>query len=79
MRFDACFEGTPSVTCNSLTQERWGQEQTLQQLPYKQGAPFETIILVHEDVFKASGVKHGMRDMGCLLLFRFKGSAFERF
>ncbi|XP_056446631.1 galectin-8 [Gadus chalcogrammus] len=53
MRFNACFEGTPSVTCNSLTQERWGQEQTLQQLPYKQGAPFETIILVHEDVFKS--------------------------
>uniref|UniRef100_A0A8C4Z144 Galectin n=1 Tax=Gadus morhua TaxID=8049 RepID=A0A8C4Z144_GADMO len=54
MRFNACFEGTPSVTCNSLTQERWGQEQTLQQLPYKQGAPFETIILVHEDVFKVA-------------------------
>ncbi|CAL8285883.1 unnamed protein product [Lota lota] len=54
MRFNACFEGTPSVTCNSLTQERWGREQTLHQLPYKQGAPFETIILVHEDVFKVA-------------------------
>ncbi|KAJ3613352.1 hypothetical protein NHX12_019602 [Muraenolepis orangiensis] len=56
LRFDACFEGTPSVTCNSLQQECWGLEQTLQQLPYKRGAPFETIILVHQDVFKAMTV-----------------------
>lgn len=58
LRFNARFEGTPSVTCNSLQQERWSGEQTLHQLPYKQGAPFETIILVHGDVFKASEVMH---------------------
>lgn len=40
------------MVCNSLLQESWGREETLHQLPYKRGAPFETIILVHEDVFK---------------------------
>ncbi|KAG7277334.1 hypothetical protein CRUP_005868 [Coryphaenoides rupestris] len=54
LRFNAHFEGTPRVTCNSLQGERWGREQTLHLLPYKQGAPFETIILVHEDVFKVA-------------------------
>ncbi|XP_019940723.1 galectin-8-like isoform X2 [Paralichthys olivaceus] len=48
-----CFTGPPRVVCNSLLQETWGKEETLHQLPYKRGAPFETIILVHDDVFKA--------------------------
>lgn len=40
--------------CNSLLQESWGEEETLHQLPYKCGAPFEMLILVQEDVFKVS-------------------------
>ncbi|KAK0156123.1 Galectin-8 [Merluccius polli] len=70
LRFNARFEGTPSVTCNSLRQERWDREQTLHQLPYKQGAPFETIILVHEDVFKASDVTHEMWGEGLFAAVR---------
>ncbi|XP_061699557.1 galectin-8-like isoform X2 [Syngnathoides biaculeatus] len=54
LRFSPCFKGSPCVRCNSLLQESWGQEETLQQLPYKRGAPFETIILVHHDAFKVA-------------------------
>ncbi|XP_075963799.1 galectin-8-like isoform X2 [Anarhichas minor] len=54
LHFSPRFKGSPCVVCNSLLQERWGKEQTLHQLPYKRGAPFETIILVHEDVFKVA-------------------------
>ncbi|XP_060919411.1 galectin-8-like isoform X1 [Labrus mixtus] len=50
--FSPRFKGSPCVVCNSLKHESWGKEETLHQLPYKRGAPFETIILVHEDVFK---------------------------
>ncbi|XP_029937679.1 galectin-8 [Myripristis murdjan] len=52
--FNPRFRGSPCVVCNSLQQESWGKEETLHQLPYKQGAPFETIVLVHEDVFKVA-------------------------
>ncbi|XP_070698429.1 galectin-8-like [Pempheris klunzingeri] len=52
LHFSPRFKGSPCVVCNSLLQESWGKEETLHQLPYKRGAPFETIILVHEDVFK---------------------------
>uniref|UniRef100_A0A1A8GI80 Galectin n=1 Tax=Nothobranchius korthausae TaxID=1143690 RepID=A0A1A8GI80_9TELE len=48
------FDDSPSVVCNSLLQESWGEEETLHQLPYKRGAPFETIILVHKDGFKVA-------------------------
>ncbi|KAK2891630.1 galectin-8-like [Channa argus] len=48
------FKGSPCVICNSLLHESWGKEETLHQLPYKRGAPFETIILVNEDVFKVA-------------------------
>ncbi|XP_038551152.1 galectin-8-like isoform X1 [Micropterus salmoides] len=54
LHFSPRFEGSPCVVCNSLLQESWGKEETLHQLPYKRGAPFETIILVHEDVFKVA-------------------------
>ncbi|XP_037341872.2 galectin-8 isoform X2 [Pungitius pungitius] len=54
LRFSPRFEGSPRVVCNSLLRESWGEEQTLHQLPYKRGAPFETIILVHQDVFKVA-------------------------
>ncbi|XP_074516828.1 galectin-8 isoform X2 [Sebastes fasciatus] len=54
LHFSPRFKGSPSVVCNSLLQESWGKEETLHQLPYKRGAPFETIILVHGDVFKVA-------------------------
>nr|XP_057945862.1 galectin-8-like [Doryrhamphus excisus] len=54
LHFSPRFKGPPCVRCNSLLHERWGQEETLQQLPYKRGAPFETIILVCEDAFKVA-------------------------
>jgi hypothetical protein len=59
LHFNPRFKGSPCVVCNSLVQESWGWEETLQQLPYRQGAAFETIILVHDDVFKASGPMSG--------------------
>ncbi|XP_023009620.3 galectin-8 isoform X1 [Maylandia zebra] len=54
LHFSPRFKGSPCVVCNSLLQESWGREETLHQLPYKRGAPFETIILVHEDAFKVA-------------------------
>ncbi|KAG7226224.1 hypothetical protein INR49_002963 [Caranx melampygus] len=54
LHFSPRFKGSPCVVCNSLLQESWGQEEMLHQLPYKCGAPFETIILVHDDVFKVA-------------------------
>ncbi|AWP16699.1 Galectin [Scophthalmus maximus] len=54
LHFSPRFKGSPRVVCNSLLQESWGQEETLHQLPYKCGAPFETIVLVRRDVFKVA-------------------------
>ncbi|KAK1894337.1 Galectin-8 [Dissostichus eleginoides] len=54
LHFSPRFIGPPSVVCNSLLRESWGKEETLHQLPYKRGAPFETIILVHKDAFKVA-------------------------
>ncbi|XP_073340225.1 galectin-8-like [Pagrus major] len=54
LHFSPRFKGSPCVVCNSLLQESWGKEETLHQLPYKRGAPFETIILVHDDIFKVA-------------------------
>ncbi|XP_029350128.1 galectin-8 isoform X1 [Echeneis naucrates] len=54
LHFSPRFQGSPCVVCNSLLQESWGKEETLHQLPYKCGAPFETIILVHDDAFKVA-------------------------
>ncbi|CDQ85407.1 unnamed protein product [Oncorhynchus mykiss] len=56
--FNPRFKGSPCVVCNSLVQESWGREETLQQLPYRQGVAFETIILVHDEVFKAINGSH---------------------
>ena len=42
------------MVCNSLLHESWGKEEALYQLPYRRGAPFETVILVHNDGFKVS-------------------------
>ncbi|CAB1330753.1 unnamed protein product [Coregonus sp. 'balchen'] len=46
LHFNPRFKGSLCVVCNSLVQESWGREETLQKLPYRQGAAFETIILV---------------------------------
>lgn len=52
--FNPRFRSSPCIVCNSLQQGSWGREETLDQMPFKQGASFETIILVQEDVFKVS-------------------------
>ncbi|XP_043997931.1 galectin-8-like isoform X2 [Gambusia affinis] len=52
LHFSPRFSDSPCVVCNSLLQEEWGKEETLHQLPYKRGAPFETIILVNKNGFK---------------------------
>ncbi|XP_014895031.1 galectin-8 [Poecilia latipinna] len=54
LHFSPRFSDSPCVVCNSLLQEEWGNEETLHQLPYKRGAPFETIILVHKNGFKVA-------------------------
>lgn len=50
--FNPRFRNAPCIVCNSLHQGGWGREEILDQMPFKQGASFETIILVQEDVFK---------------------------
>uniref|UniRef100_A0A3B5LTQ8 Galectin n=1 Tax=Xiphophorus couchianus TaxID=32473 RepID=A0A3B5LTQ8_9TELE len=54
LHFSPRFSDSPCVVCNSLLQEEWGKEETLHQLPYKRGAPFETIILVNKNGFKVA-------------------------
>ncbi|XP_020774973.2 galectin-8-like [Boleophthalmus pectinirostris] len=52
--FRAQFSGQLCVICNSLQKESWGKEETIYQLPFKQGAPFEALILVHKNAFKVA-------------------------
>ncbi|KAI5618813.1 galectin-8-like, partial [Silurus asotus] len=52
--FNPRFRNSPCIVCNTLQQGNWGREETLDQMPFKQGASFETIILVQEDVFKVA-------------------------
>ncbi|KAM8834241.1 galectin-8-like isoform 2-T2 [Synchiropus picturatus] len=54
LRISPRFHDSPAVVCRSLLQEIWSEDQELQQLPYKAGAPFETVILVHKDAFKVA-------------------------
>ncbi|XP_012714962.1 galectin-8 [Fundulus heteroclitus] len=54
LHFSPRFNDSPCVVCNSLLRDEWGKEETLHQLPYKRGAPFETIILVHKNAFKVA-------------------------
>ncbi|XP_020556420.1 galectin-8 isoform X1 [Oryzias latipes] len=54
LRFSPRFGPSPCVVCNSLQEDAWGDEETLHQLPFKCGAPFEAILLVLEDVFKVA-------------------------
>ncbi|CAG10725.1 unnamed protein product [Tetraodon nigroviridis] len=44
----------PPDADSSLLQGSWTREETLHQLPYKHGAPFETIILAQGDAFKVA-------------------------
>ncbi|XP_047677858.1 galectin-8 isoform X2 [Tachysurus fulvidraco] len=52
--FNPRFRSAPRIVCNSLHQGGWGREEILDQMPFKQGASFETIILVQKDVFKVA-------------------------
>ncbi|KAL2099158.1 hypothetical protein ACEWY4_005638 [Coilia grayii] len=52
--FNPRFIPPPCIVCNSLVQECWGREEKLDRMPFKQGSMFETVILVHEDVFKVA-------------------------
>lgn len=54
LHFRPQFSGSPCVSCNSMQRENWGKEETLHQLPYKQGAPFETLIFVQKNAFKVA-------------------------
>lgn len=54
LRFSPHFGSPPCVVCSSLLQGSWGQEETLHQLPYRRGAPFETVILVQNGAFKVA-------------------------
>ncbi|KAI4905087.1 hypothetical protein NFI96_016811 [Prochilodus magdalenae] len=51
--FNPRFRTPPGIVCNTLQQGSWGREEKLDQMPFRQGTSFETIILVHEDVFKS--------------------------
>ncbi|KAJ8383277.1 hypothetical protein AAFF_G00222900 [Aldrovandia affinis] len=52
--FNPRFKRSPCIVCNTLQQERWGKEEIHQLMPYRHGAPFETIILVQKDLFKVA-------------------------
>ncbi|XP_058605024.1 galectin-8 isoform X1 [Onychostoma macrolepis] len=52
--FNPRFSSSPQIVCNSLQHENWGREENIDRMPFKQGASFETIILVLCDVFKVA-------------------------
>uniref|UniRef100_A0A673N271 Galectin n=1 Tax=Sinocyclocheilus rhinocerous TaxID=307959 RepID=A0A673N271_9TELE len=52
--FNPRFSSSPQIVCNSLQHENWGREENIDLMPFKQGATFETIILVLCDVFKVT-------------------------
>uniref|UniRef100_A0A8C6S741 Galectin n=1 Tax=Neogobius melanostomus TaxID=47308 RepID=A0A8C6S741_9GOBI len=54
LRFRTQFSNSPCVSCNSMQRESWGKEEIVHQLPYKHGAPFETLIFVHKNAFKVA-------------------------
>lgn len=67
LRLSPRFIDSPCVVCSSLLQGSWAKEETLHQLPYKRGAPFETIILVQNDAFKVSGDSNKRFQSGFIL------------
>ncbi|XP_058605026.1 galectin-8 isoform X3 [Onychostoma macrolepis] len=69
--FNPRFSSSPQIVCNSLQHENWGREENIDRMPFKQGASFETIILVLCDVFKAVFSKSGD------LSIPYKGSLFR--
>ncbi|XP_062864128.1 galectin-8 isoform X2 [Trichomycterus rosablanca] len=44
--FNPRFRNSPCIVCNTLQQGSWGREEILAQMPFNQGASFETVILV---------------------------------
>uniref|UniRef100_A0A671N8E8 Galectin n=1 Tax=Sinocyclocheilus anshuiensis TaxID=1608454 RepID=A0A671N8E8_9TELE len=54
--FNPRFSSSPQIVCNSLQHENWGREENIDLMPFKQGATFETIILVLCDVFKVKEI-----------------------
>ncbi|XP_026857272.1 galectin-8 isoform X2 [Electrophorus electricus] len=52
--FNPRFRTSPCIICNSLQRGSWGKEEKLEEMPFKQGASFETIILVQENIFKVA-------------------------
>ncbi|CAM4649934.1 hypothetical protein PO909_011317 [Leuciscus waleckii] len=52
--FNPRFSSSPQIVCNTLQHENWGKEENMDLMPFKQGATFETIILVLCDVFKVA-------------------------
>lgn len=54
LRLSPHLKGPPCVACSALLQGSWTKEETLHQLPYKHGAPFETVILAQNDAFKVA-------------------------
>ncbi|KAG9347369.1 hypothetical protein JZ751_004936 [Albula glossodonta] len=52
--FNPRFKRSPCIVCNTLQKERWGKEEIHHQMPFKQGAPFEIIMLVQKDQFKVA-------------------------
>ncbi|CAL1574952.1 unnamed protein product [Knipowitschia caucasica] len=52
--FRAQFSGPLCVSCNTLQKESWGKEETIHQLPFKLGAPFEALFFIHKNAFKVA-------------------------
>ncbi|XP_073783796.1 galectin-8 isoform X1 [Danio rerio] len=52
--FNPRFSSSPRIVCNFLHHENWGKEENVDLMPFKQGASFETIIMVLCDVFKVA-------------------------
>ncbi len=50
--FNPRFKWSPYIVCNTLQKERWGKEEIHYLMPFRHGAAFEIIILVHKDLFK---------------------------
>ncbi len=50
--FNPRFKRSPYIVCNTLQKECWGKEKIHYLMPFRHGAAFEIIILVHKDLFK---------------------------
>ncbi|KAG5846787.1 hypothetical protein ANANG_G00118670 [Anguilla anguilla] len=52
--FNPRFKRSPCIVCNTLQKEHWGKEEIHYQMPFRQGAAFEIIMLVQKDLFKVA-------------------------